>query len=74
MRHPYLERGKLRSIAKNRSGVEVNQQQGKDHRRRSSKAQLTFRGQSLSHFRLLAWRRAVFPRGVLLAPHADFTR
>ena len=48
--------GKLKSIAENRSGVEVNLQQGEDHRRPWSKAQLKFRSQSLSNFRLLAWR------------------
>ena len=42
--------GKLKSIAENRLGVEVNLQQGEDHR------PLRFRGQSLSNFRLLAWR------------------
>ena len=45
--------GKLKSIAENRSGVEVNLQQGEDHRRPWSKAQLRFRGQSP----ILAWDR-----------------
>jgi hypothetical protein len=46
--------GKLKSIAENRSGVEVNLQQGEEHRRPWSKAQLRFRSQSLPSFRLLA--------------------
>ena len=47
--------GKLKSIAENRSGFEVNLQQGEDYRRPWSKAQLRFRGQSRSNLRLLAW-------------------